>query len=459
MSEIEQPDTAESVERLLSGKPRVLVPGLAAAAVVAAGVGMYLLGAAPRRAAAEGATERAAAATAPVRRVQAATVRLSDERVTVRQSASLEPNRRAAIFSQVGGYLAERRVDVGDRVIEGQVLGVVATPLIEKELSAALSQRAVVEAELADNRERLDLANRSLARLNEAARSQAAAAQDVDNAEIEVRRLRAAVTRAEAVIDATNAQINRIQRQLEFRELKAPFAGQVTRRTREQGDYIEFGGNPNDPPIFTVLDTSTLRTVIAVPQAQAYLVQVGQAATVRVSGMAGAAINAKVSRVSAEIDPVTRTMPVEVEVPNADGRLLAGSFATVEISTVRPAGDRPAMIPGNALMMLPTQPDGGGGPTVGVLVGEKPPHALEYRSVKLGRDFGSEVEVLGGVKAGERVVLNLPVPLGAEIRVEPVAAATAGATGAGGAGGQPPAGGGGGGSGGNAGGKGGGGRS
>lgn len=431
MSHIEH-DTPESLESMLtSRRRRWLAPALVGVIVAAGGV-MYGMGAVPKRDARAAVEERAERrATAP-RRVMTAEVRRADEALTIRQPATLEPIRRAQILAQVDGYLVERRVEVGDRVSAGQVLGKIATPVLEKELSQALSEREAAVAELAESQQALELAQRTSSRLAEAGASSAAGRQEIDDAETQVRRASASVERAAASVGAAEARIESLRRQLAFAELRAPFDGVVTRRTREQGDYIEFGGNITDPPVFTVADASSLRTVVNVPQSAAYLVRVGQEATVRVAGVRDLVAKGSVTRVSGELDQATRTMPIEVELPNADARLLAGSFATVEIQVTRPLEQRPAIIPGNALMLLPTPQGNAGsgpaGPTVGVLRGDGPRHTVEYRSVRLGRDFGSEVEVLAGIEPGERVILNVPVPMPPETQVDVIAPQPAPAT-------------------------------
>jgi membrane fusion protein, multidrug efflux system len=424
MTHTDSDHTPKHAADMLSQRRFRWLPPLTLCTLAVAGVGFYLLGAAPKAQAREQAEQRAQVAATQPRRVIAATVRLADETITIRQPATLEPNRRAAILAQVAGYLIERRVEIGDRVQQGQILGVIAAPLVEKELREAQAARAVAQAAVAEALQAEELARRTAQRQVEAASNNAVSKQIVDSAETELRSATAALERSRASVLASDATLARLERQLEFRELRAPFAGVVTRRTREQGDFIEFGGNPTDPAVFTIVDSSTLRTTVNLPQAQAYLVRADQTAKVRIGGATGRVVNARVSRISGEIDPATRTMPVEIEVPNADGSLIPGSYATVEIESRRPADLRPAMIPANALMLLPTNPDGTGGPTVAVITGATSPFTLEYRSVTLGRDMGSEIEITSGLAAGDRLALNLPIPLPPQTRVEIATPAT-----------------------------------
>lgn len=418
MSHTEQ-DTPQALASMLASRRRRWLAPTAIVLMGVVGVVLYTVGAAPKREARAAIEDRARAQAQAVRRVQVAEVRRADEALVIRQPATLEPLRRSQLLAQVGGYLVERRADVGDRVEAGQILGVIATPVLEKELLEAESERSAAVAELADARQALEFAERTSARLAAAVEARSVSQQQADDARTQVRRATAAVQRAEADIQVVDARIERLRRQLAFRDLRAPFAGIVTRRTREQGDYIEVGGNTTDPPVFTIVDASTLRTVVSVPQAQAYLVRQGQEAVVRVAGVRDLTVRGTITRISGELDQTTRTMPIEVEVPNADNRLIAGSFATVEIAVTRPPEQRPAIIPGNALMLLPTAPSGPSGPTVGVLVPEGDAFTLAYRSVRLGRDFGSEIEVLDGLQPGDRVALNIPVPLPAGTIVEP----------------------------------------
>lgn len=422
MSDSHDADAAKDVQQFLNRRTRAWKPIVGVVFVGAIGLGLYAVGAEPKREAADVAHQRAESAARGVRRVQVVDVSQTAEKISLQQPATLEPNRRAQLFGQVAGYLVERRVEIGDRVEDGQILGVISTPVLEKELVQAERQREAAVAELAVGQQRLELARRTSERFETAANMRAASLQDADAAATDARLAAAAVERGAAEVATAEAQIERLHRQLVFRELRAPFAGTVTRRTRDIGDYIEVGGNLSDPPIFTILDTASLRTAISVPQAQAYLIRPGQVARVRVSGFAGP-LTGIVSRISGEIDPATRTMQVEVQVDNADGLLIAGSYATVEIDTPRPSDSRPALIPGNALMLLPVQPNGGGGPTVAVAVGSSSEPRLEYRAVKLGRDYGGEIEVLEGVKPGERIAVNLPIPLPEQSRLEFVALA------------------------------------
>ncbi len=420
MSNSHDADSPEVINSMLSRKSHRWLPVTAVVLLALAGGGLYVLGALPKIEARAAAAERAAKLTSSPRKVQVVPVRQAAETFVIKQSATLQPQRRAQILAQVAGYLVERKVEIGDVVQEGQVLGVVATPMLEKELSQVESQRAAALAEITTTEQQLDFAKRTSGRLNKAVESKAAAQQDVDAAETQVQQATSSSERATALLQATEAQIERLRRLLSFRELRAPFAGTVTRRNREQGDFIEVGGKPTDPSVFTVVDSSSLRTVVDIPQSQAYLIRVGQSAKVRVGGVGDLVIEGKVTRISGEIDQLTRTMPVELLVPNTDGRLIAGSFATVEIETKRTMEQRPALIPGNALMSLPTQPDGSGGPTVAVVTGAAAPYSLTYRSVKLGRDFGNDIEVLSGLTTNDRVAVNLSIPLAAGTRIEPV---------------------------------------
>lgn len=410
--------TPDQAHAMLTRRSHRWLPPTLVLVLLLIGAGLYAVGLFPKREARAQVQARAERQAAEPRRLLTATVRQADDVLTLQQPATLEPARRAGIFAQVAGYLVERRVDIGDKVEEGQILGVIAAPLVEKELREAQSDRAVATAAVAEAEQARELAERTMERLREAGLTGAASRQDLDNAETGLRATTASLDRARAGVDAIDARIQRLQRQLEFRELQAPFPGVVTRRTRDQGDFIEFGGNPNDPAVFTIVDTTTLRTVVRAPQAQAYLIRLGQQASVRIGGLGATPVAARVSRISSEIDPATRTMPIEVEVPNADGRLIAGSYATVEIRTTRDESQRPAIIPANALMLLPTTPEGGG-PTVAVITGAAGQNTLAYRSVKLGRDFGNNIEILSGVTPGERIALNLPIPLAPDTRIEP----------------------------------------
>ena len=196
----------------------------------------------------------------------------------------------------------------------------------------------------------------------------------------------------QAAVLSASASVHRLEAMMAFTKILAPFAGFITMRRVEVGELI----NPDTPKeLMRLSQTKTLRVFVAVPQYMARGISIGQKAEVFFQEFPGHPFMAEVRRQSGSIDADSRTRQVELELDNKDGRLLAGSFAQVRFPQAKTEGR--LALPANCLMYRPE------GPTVAVV---KADEHLELRQVKLGRDFGSTVEIVEGLSAGESVVVN-----------------------------------------------------
>ncbi|MDB5860695.1 MAG: efflux transporter periplasmic adaptor subunit, partial [Ramlibacter sp.] len=174
-----------------------------------------------------------------------------------------------------------------------------------------------------------------------------------------------------------------------FKRVLAPFAGVITRRNVDIGDLID-----SNKPLFLLSQTDPLRVYVSVPQAYAQLVRTGQPAKVTQAEMRGRAFSGQVARTAGSIDAASRTMQVEIALPNKDGALLPGAFVQVELAAA-PSGT--LTIPSNALLFR----------TQGVQVARVDAGGIVHlQNVKLGRNFGDTVEVAEGLAGNETLVLN-----------------------------------------------------
>jgi len=315
------------------------------------------------------------------RSVLVAHPRPAEGKATLTLPGSLRGQVEAALYARTSGYLRSWSKDIGDRVRKGEVLAVIDAPETEQEQLQARAAREQVKA-------RLGLAETTLARWRDLRERDAVSQQEVDERA-------AALRQAQADLAAADANLHRLDQLLSFRQIVAPFDGVVVRRNVEIGALIGAGNNGAARELFHLAQTDPLRVSIAVPQTRAADVRVGQEVTLRLIEKPQLAIAGRVARSAGAVDADSRTMTVEVDVPNADGKLLPGAY--VEVALALAGGARPLVVPAGALQYRQD------GPRL-ALVDDAGKVVL--RTVKLGRDLGKSVEVVAGLAASDRIVLN-----------------------------------------------------
>jgi RND family efflux transporter MFP subunit len=286
---------------------------------------------------------------------------------------------QAPIAARASGYLKKWHKDIGSRGKKGELLAEIETPEIDQQLSQAVAARQQTASSLA-------LAKSTMARW-EALRKKDAVSQQ----ELEERR--SAAAQAQANLAAADANVERL-RQLEgFKRVLAPFAGVITRRNVDVGDLISAGGGR---ALFLLAQTDPLRVYVNVPQAYAHLVHVGERVTVTQAELQGRTFSGEVTRTAGAIDTTTRTMQIEVVLPNREGTLLPGAYVQVALPL---ASSNTLLVPTNVLMF---RNDG----TRVAVVG---PHGhVHLKPIKVGRDFGQRIEVLDGVTPDDVLITNPP---------------------------------------------------
>ena len=204
---------------------------------------------------------------------------------------------------------------------------------------------------------------------------------------------------ATANLAAADANVERL-RQLEgFKRVVAPFAGVITRRSVDVGDLIEAGGGAGRV-LFTLTQTDPLRVYIYVPQAYSQLVKPGQEVSITQAELRGRVFRGTVARTAGSIDAATRTMQVEIQLPNRDGLLLPGAYVQAALPL---AASKALVIPANTLMI---RSEG----TLVAVVGAD--GRIKLKLIKVGRNYGQTVEVIDGVSATDQLVLNPSDSLG-----------------------------------------------
>ncbi|NUA26979.1 efflux RND transporter periplasmic adaptor subunit [Cupriavidus basilensis] len=282
---------------------------------------------------------------------------------------------QAPIAARANGYLKRWTKDIGSRVEKGELLAEIETPEIDQQLTQAIAAREQAASSLA-------LARSTVERWEGLRKKDVVSQQELDER-------RSAVTQGSANVAAADANVQRLRQLEAFKRVVAPFAGIITRRNVDVGDLIE-----GSRPLFLLSQTDPLRVYVNVPQSYASLVKPGQEVVVTQAELRGQAFKGEVARTSGSIDASTRTMQVEVSLPNRDGVLLPGAYVNVSLPL---KGGQALLAPSNALLFR------GEGTRVAVV---DKAGRVALRPVSLGRYFGPTVEVLDGIGSGDRLVLN-----------------------------------------------------
>jgi RND family efflux transporter MFP subunit len=295
--------------------------------------------------------------------------------------AGIRAFQEATLYARTNGYLKRWHVDIGDRVRAGQVLAEIEAPEADRELEEAKAKVAQVSASL-------EFARATAERYRAAIKEEAASPQEVDEKV-------GAYEARKADLAAAQAQVQRLEQMRMYQRVVAPFAGTITARNVEVGTLIQAGSASSTGWLFKLAQTDTMRVQVSVPQNYSSLVKPGMGADLHVNELGSTAFPAKVTRTAGAFDPATRTIVVELNVANAEGKLLPGMYGQVKFHLVN--ANPNLVIPVTALIV------GGEGLRVAVLDGSDQVH---YKQVKVVRDLGKEVEIAEGLGEKERVVNN-----------------------------------------------------
>ena len=295
--------------------------------------------------------------------------------------ASLYAMQETTIYARTNGYLKRWQVDIGDQVKAGQILAEIEAPELDRELDQAHASRAQVRAHL-------ELARVTAERYGALLKEEAVSPQEVDE-KYGIHDVR------KADYAAAEANLRRLQQMKSFQRVTAPFSGTIVARNVDVGSLIQAGSASSSGWLFKLAQTVTIRVHAAVPQSSMRMIKPGMTVDLVVPELGERVFPAKVMRSAGAFDSATRTMVVEMHVPNRGGPLLPGMYAQAKINLVN--AEPNLQIPINALMV------GGEGPRVAVV---DTSGVIHIKPVKVGRDFGKEVEILAGLTDNERVINN-----------------------------------------------------
>jgi len=351
-------------------------------------------------------------------RVQVLQVTRSTGQSELQLPGSIQAVTEAPVLARADGYVKRRMVDIGDRVTAGQLLLEIEAPEMEEQIDQAKAnvqqtQAALAQAEANYQQGKSDteLAKITAERWSSLSTKGVVSRQenDVYQAQYQSRianlqSLDKAIAAQRGTLAAGQANVARLQRMQSYLQVKAPFAGVITLRNVDVGALV----NTGTTLLFRVAQTDTLRVYLNVPQTNANSVKTGQRADLTVANLPGRHFSGSVARTANSLDPSSRTMLVEVHVPNPDGALFPGMYAQVALSSARI--DPPITVPSDALIMQP------GGSTVAVV---RPDHTVHLQKIEVGRDYGDRLEVMNGLHDGDIIIPN-PGVAREGLKIEPV---------------------------------------
>jgi RND family efflux transporter MFP subunit len=298
------------------------------------------------------------------------------------------------IYARASGYLKSWSYDIGAHVKRGDVLAQIETPELDQQLREAQAQLAQNQAAVTQAAANMDLAKLTSGRTSELVRQGWNSRQQGDQDRLTYAGSTAAVDVARANVRVAQAQVDRLEELTRFESVVAPFDGVLTARNTDVGALINAGAGSPATELFHMVSTQTLRIFVAVPEIDAPNLHAGDVATVTFDEYPGQTFKGTLARTDGSITPASRTLLVEVDVDNAEGKLLPGAYAFVHFALQSRAHS--VVIPANTLLFR----------SEGLRVGVVRNGAAELVPVTIGRDYGDRVEVLTGLDTADEVILN-----------------------------------------------------
>jgi RND family efflux transporter MFP subunit len=286
---------------------------------------------------------------------------------------------QTTIFPRSNGYVESWKVDIGDNVQAGQLLAEIATPEVDQQLAQARAQEEI--AKLTADRWR-DLLDKKVV-----------SKQEYDQ--------------NEKAYEAAKANLQQLEKIQGFQQILAPFAGKIAARNIDVGTLVTAGTGNSGTPLFSLVQSDVLRVYVFAPQENAPSIREGLAAKIVLQEYPGQEFDGKVTRTAGALDPQSRTMQVEVQVPNQQGKLYAGMYGQVKF--LLPDDNAPIVVPADAFVFRAQ------GPQVVTVTND---NRIHWQKISVGRDFGTQLEVLNGLKENTEVVMNPTDDLREGIKVQ-----------------------------------------
>jgi RND family efflux transporter MFP subunit len=283
------------------------------------------------------------------------------------------------IYARATGYLLHWYVDIGARVKQGQLLADLDTPEIDQELAQAVAQREQTASSLV-------LAKSSFTRWQQLRQRDAVSQQELDERQ-------STYNQDVANLDAADANVRRLRQLESFKRIVAPFAGVVTQRNVDVGDLID-AGSGTSRALFALAQSDPLRVYVQLPQAYAQGVKVGQQVIVTQAELPEQQFHGSITHIAGAIDVATRSLQIEVTLPNSDSKLRPGAYVQVALPAVAHAR---LLVPGNTLLFRAE------GPRVAV-VGQD--GVVKLHKILIAQDLGQSLEIESGIQASDQIIIN-----------------------------------------------------
>jgi len=285
------------------------------------------------------------------------------------------------IYARTNGYLKKWYRDIGSRVQKGELLADIDTPEVDQQLIQA-------KADLETAKANANLSRITAARYEELIKTDGVSKQEVDNAQGDY-------SAKQAIVASSLANVHRLEELESFKHIYAPFSGVITRRNVDTGTLINAGNGGSSQQLFALAQTDPIRVYVNVPESAAPSIRSGMVTRLELTQFPGRKIEGKVVRTAESIDPASRTLLTEIDVPNKSGELLPGGYAQVHLA-VQIAGER-LQVPVNALLF---RSEG----LRAVVVDAN--HHVHLQPLTIGRDYGVTLEVLQGLHSNDWIVIN-----------------------------------------------------
>jgi RND family efflux transporter MFP subunit len=348
-----------------------------------------------------------------VPQVRVATVQPSGGTETVSLPATTSAFSVANIFARASGYIDRRDVDIGDRVKAGQLLAEIVAPELDHQIAQAEATLGQLKAALQQAQANSELAKVTWDRDGPLVEKGWLTAQQ---GTIDVQTLKAqqaAVAVAQANVVAEEAQLQVLHQQKIYQRVVAPFDGVITQRNVDIGSLVQ-ADTTSGTFMFTIMQGNVIRTQVFVPQDEAFGLKPGIDAVVRVPEIPDRSFPGKVTRIADALQPGSRTLLTEIDIPNPDGALSPGIYCTVDLHIPRKSPSY--TVSADAVIFN----------EAGLQVAVVENGVVHFRKVDVVRDLGQQVEINSGVRQGDQVILNPAVDLaeGSRVRIRAQASKT-----------------------------------
>ncbi len=313
---------------------------------------------------------------------------------------------QTAIYARVNGYVAKWFVDIGDNVTAGKTLAIIETPELDAELLAAQAKLNAGIAQVAVKQARADFAATTDERWRDSPKG-IVSDQERESKKAGSAEAIAELNAARAQVMLEQADIDRLTALTQFKEVKAPYEGTIVQRRIDTGNLVTAGSTANTTALYQLSQNNPIRIFVYAPQsAAAQLMKPGASAVITSGDQPGLHLEGKVARTAKAIDPKSRTIRVEIDLPNPDRSLVPGMYVQADFELT---GGASIQIPAAALLFR------SGGPQVAV-IGDT--GAVTFKDVTIASDDGNVVAISSGLAIGDKVALNLSSQIAAGEKVK-----------------------------------------